>query len=182
MRSQSRPSTKQKKQSATLSVQPRADTGTYLDYYDQASIDTSRAMTGSVIKGELMKGMSESDIHKQVVEWLKLKHSNLIFISDASGLKLPIGQAVKYRQLQSERGLPDLFIAKPSGKFHGLFIELKTDESQVYKKDGGLRASEHIIEQNEVLTRLSVLGYWAEFGFGFNDTIEKIDRYLDFCD
>jgi hypothetical protein len=60
----------------------------------------------------------------------------------------------------------------------GLFIELKRDRNEVYRKDGELRSNSHIRGQAMMLLKLTEKGYMAVFGLGFDDTIQKIDFYL----
>ena len=78
-----------------------------------------------------------------------------------------------------ESGWPDLFIAAPRGSFHGLFIELKRDGASPFKKTGELRADKHINKQADVLTRLRVAGYAAEFAVGFDAAKRLIDDYMN---
>ena len=58
----------------------------------------------------------------------------------------------------------------------GLFIELKAVE--IYKKDGSLRANDHIREQADVLEALEKRGYVARFAVGFDQARSIIDAYM----
>jgi hypothetical protein len=121
--------------------------------------------------------IGEKLVHYQVVQYLKLQYPDVIFRTDfAAGLKMTIGQARQHKILQSSRAYPDLFIAKPVGNFHGLYIEIKNAE--IYKKDGDLKKDEHLQEQAEMLYRLRKLGYEAKFGIGFEECRSIIDKYL----
>ena len=120
----------------------------------------------------------EESFHISLCMWLKLQYPHVIFFSESSGMRLSIGQAVKLKKLRSlAKGLPDLFIAEPRGKYNGLFLELKRADTKLYKKDGS-PVNEHIKEQREILAKLNNKGYMATFGIGFDDTKKIIDTYL----
>jgi hypothetical protein len=138
------------------------------------------------LEGEKMK---ESDLQVQVADYLRLRYPKVTFHSDyGSGIKLTKGQAVKQkRQNGGLRGWPDMFIAEPktrpgfedTWKYDslGLFIELKAKGVRLKKKDGSW-ASEHIAEQNEMLSQLQKRGYAAYFAVGFEEAKDIIDDYL----
>ena len=125
----------------------------------------------------------EEQIQIQVSDYLILQYPNVIFTFDASGLRLPIGLAVKAKKMRSGRGIPDMLILEPvltpSGMWrHGLFLELKVNLQDVYLKNGELRKDKHINEQSKVLSELNRRGYYATFAFGFNGAKEVIDNYM----
>lgn len=120
---------------------------------------------------------SEAILQQQVCDYLRVKYPHILFRSDfAAGIKMTMGQAAKHKRLQSVRAWPDLFIARPQNEYAGLFIELKA--VNIYKKDGGLLKNEHLQEQAEVLARLNMLGYRAEFAVGLEQAKTLIDDYL----
>jgi hypothetical protein len=124
--------------------------------------------------------MLEKDLQVLVCNYIRTKYPNAIFRSDfASGMRMSIGMARKHKALQSSRAYPDIFIAEPRGKYYGLFIELKTEDNVLYKKDGTLRKNEHHKEQLIMLTKLEARGYKGVFGFGYENTIKKIDQYFE---
>lgn len=130
----------------------------------------------------------EESIALKVAKYMQIQYPNIIYRFDVGAdVKLTMGQAVKFKSLQGEnRGYPDLFIAKPSNGFHGLYIELKKDKSEVFLKDGKTLKRRinkktgkcHNKEQYEMLEKLNKEGYLAVYGFGFEDTIDKIRNYL----
>lgn len=117
----------------------------------------------------------EEIIHHQVCQYIRMQYPDVIFTSEPSGLKLPIGLAVKLKRLRSGSKLPDLWILERRGNFGGLFIELKADN--IYNKKGGF-ASPHIADQAKVLDRLRAKGYAATFAIGFDDAKKEIDMYM----
>jgi hypothetical protein len=120
----------------------------------------------------------EESIQLAVSTYLKLQYPYAIFTAESSGMKLTIGQAVKAKKQRNPvRGLPDLFIIEPRGKFHGLFIELKSVTP--FKQNGELKAGDHLKEQQQVIDRLNKKGYFATFSTGVEETIKIIKKYMD---
>ncbi len=124
--------------------------------------------------------MSEKILHRQVCQYIRMQYPGILFNSDLAGAtKLTIGQATSMKHLRSNRGWPDIFIAEPGKKFkyHGLFIELKTEGTKIFNSKG-FPATPHIAEQFLILERLSNKGYVAEFAVGFNEAVRIIKEYL----
>ena len=124
------------------------------------------------------KQKKEEIMQVQIAQYLKLTHPDIIFRMDMGGIRLNIGQAVLWSRMQSGRAYPDCFIAEPRGGYFGLYIELKHSKDEVYTKKGELRNLRHIIEQNEMLIKLSHKGYVASFSYGFEHTVTLIENYL----
>ncbi len=122
---------------------------------------------------------SEEMLHQQVTQYLRLQYRGTLFHSDyGSGARLTKGQAMKQKKL-NDRAWPDITIAEPRGKYHGLYIELKKEGTKLYLKDGvTMVANAHYREQEAVLAGLQAKGYRAEFGIGFLETRIIIDKYL----
>jgi len=121
--------------------------------------------------------MNEEKIHKQICDYLKLQYPKVLFNTDMSGLKLPIGQAVKAAKLRSGKGFPDLHIYKPNRHYHGLFLEVKRETP--YKKDGKLKADERAKNQERVMGELRMQGYYADFVWTFDMAKSLIDNYMN---
>lgn len=128
--------------------------------------------------------MREADLQVLVADYIRFNYPNALFHSDfGSGIKLTMGQAIKQkRQNGGRRAWPDMFIAEPKKKqgktYHGLFIELKKEDTKIYKKDGTLVANEHIREQYDTMQQLRQAGYYADFACGRNAAKSLIDWYL----
>ena len=71
-----------------------------------------------------------------------------------------------------------MIILKPNGEYHGLILELKSEYSSPYLKDGSLSKGKHIQEQNQTLTELLSIGYYAVFAVGFDNAKKIIDDYM----
>lgn len=129
----------------------------------------------------------EESIQRQVCRYLRIQYPHVIFRSDyASGLQLTQNQARIHASLQSGRAWPDLFLYHPAivegVRYAGMALELKRDNTSIRLKIGAnkgkLVANPHIQEQYYLLKALSDLGYYTDFGIGFDDSVEKIDWYM----
>lgn len=124
---------------------------------------------------------TETQVQLQICEYIRTYYPETVFRSDyASGLKLTIRQAAQHKRLQSGRAWPDLVIYESShdGKYPLLALELKAPGVVIYKRDGSLRADQHLEEQALVLEALRKRGYSADFAIGFGDAQRKIDAYM----
>lgn len=149
--------------------------------------DESKLVTVFTL-GEIYSGQppkknqkKEENLQLAVCKYLDFKYPNVIYTSDLSGIKLSIGSAVKAKKGRCKRfKIPDLLILEPNKFDKGLFLELKTSKDELYLKDGiTLRNSEHIQSQLETLKKLKSLGYQACFSCGLQETIDKIDYYMN---
>ena len=127
------------------------------------------------VKGQ--RERTEQDEQLALCHWLRVHYPEVMFWSDMSGVKLPIGLAVKVSQMRSNRAIPDLFLAYPANGKHGLFIELKRTGTRMKKKDG-MWASEHIEEQATVIAELRRLGYGACFAVGLEEAKKIVALYM----
>ena len=125
-----------------------------------------------------MRNSEEHQLCINISTYLKLKYPNVIFHFDPTGLNLSRIQSGMLKQIQPERGFPDLAILEPRGEYNGLFIELKKEGTGIYNKSGQY-STEHIKEQAEVLHKLRKRGYCAHFGIGFDMSIKIIDNYMN---
>jgi len=126
--------------------------------------------------------MTEETIQKQICQYVKMQYPDILFNTDLSGIKLPMGLAVKVSKLRSSRAFPDLVFYEPrtiNGKmYYGLFIELKKDGVKIFKRNGEVVSNDHIKEQVKMLNKLSEKGYFACFAIGFDEAKEIIDNYF----
>lgn len=123
--------------------------------------------------------IKEHDIYTLIADYLRYQYPQVIYRFDlAADLKLTMGQASKHKRLQRYRGYPDLFIAEPVKGYSGLYLEIKVENTRIFKRDGKLVADEHIREQYDMLEQLRKRGYAAEFGIGYDNTKKLIDDYM----
>lgn len=128
--------------------------------------------------------MTETQLQKAVVQYIQLQYSDSIVISDPNGIKLTIGQAkqLKEMRLPSDGGHPDLWVFQPKGIYYGLFIELKKEGTELYKKRPFPLEwkSEHLEKQHTLHNRLRHNGYYGGFAVGFDNAKKMIDDYFKF--
>lgn len=122
----------------------------------------------------------EYQICSNIAYYLRLQYPHVLYHFDYAGLNLSKAQAGRMKAIQGGKGYPDLFIIEPSkdGKYHGLFLEIKTEDTTVIKRDGDFVADSHIREQALFLDALRERGYMAVFGIGFDACMAIIDKYL----
>jgi hypothetical protein len=107
----------------------------------------------------------ETEIQKAVVRYLRREHPDILFTSVPTwgqGVK----QGAKNKAMGLCKGWPDLFIAEPCKNWYGLFVEIKTEKGRPTKV------------QQEIGARLREKGYKAIICYGYEMTIEKLDRYI----
>ena len=113
--------------------------------------------------------------------YLQRQYPKVIYKFDlASDQKLSIQQAARNSNLQGRysKGYPDLVILAKKGNYGALFIEIKTEQSTPFKKNGELKKNAHLETQNEFHEMLEERGYKAAFGVGFDGCKKLIDEYL----
>ena len=148
-----------------------------LDYYSLILNNPPSAPDQIRKMKEKLPIQTEAKLHEAICTYIRLQYPDVIFTSEASGIRLPVGYAVKLKKLRSKHTLPDLWILAPRNGYHGLVIELKRQGERVYKKDGSY-ASEHISDQAETLDALNKDGYNAVFACGYEEAQEIVDEYL----
>lgn len=122
----------------------------------------------------------ETPLQSSITKWLKLQYPGIIFFSDfAAGLKLTPSQAnVRSIQACQDKYL-DLTIMKPSGRYHGLVLELKVSNNDLFLKDNITLKSDHVREQYHTILKLRSEGYCADFAVGFDDCAACISTYIN---
>ena len=120
----------------------------------------------------------EDRLQSQLSRYIRLQYPNVVFTSESSGLRVPIGVAVKMKDQRSEHKLPDMIILESNEKYNGLIIELKKNRAEIYKKDGTFKKSKHVEKQRKTLLLLKLQGYMAVFACGFEDAKNVVDYYM----
>ena len=120
-------------------------------------------MTEAQEQACVFKWTKQPDIHDR---WPEL---SLLFHIPNGGTR----DAVEGKHLKQQGvkpGVPDLFLPVPSGRYHGLFIEMKTDKG---------RASR---EQRWWIERLNAAGYFAQVCHGWQAAVDTLEWYLGLGD
>jgi hypothetical protein len=120
-----------------------------------------------------MRKSEEHDEQVMLMQWWALQ-CKFWKVPEECLFAIPNGgerNAIVAKRLKEEgvrAGIPDLFLAYPSGNIHGLFIEMK-------KPKGG-RVSEN---QKKVIATLNNNGYYAVVANGFEWARTAIVAYLN---
>jgi hypothetical protein len=110
---------------------------------------------------------SEYVVQVQLIRWLRWKYNDeILFTIAPQGMKLSIGVAKKLKEMGYSKGTPDLMIFEPRGKYHGFFLELKTEQGSLMK------------EQKKWLQELQARGYKTDIAYGFDEAQKKIETYF----
>lgn len=110
--------------------------------------------------------MREHSMQAKVVQYVRTFYPDVVLAA------IPNGSGTTPRNrlyLYTEgllAGMPDLFLAKPSKGFYGLFIEMKTDTGEESK------------EQKELRKRLNQAGYLVFVARSDRTAINLIEDYL----
>lgn len=126
----------------------------------------------------MAKEQPEYQLQKQVCSYLRNQYPKIMFLSDTvAAVKLTFPQQARNKAIQKEGfKCPDLLILQPNNTHHGLFIELKSKSP--YKGNGELYSNPHNESQNDTLQQLNNIGYYACFGWSFEQCKLIIDNYV----
>lgn len=134
--------------------------------------------------------VKEDKVQMAFCKHVKKTFPDVIFNCDlASGMNLGKHIGGMNSQMRSSRAHCDFHASEPRGDFKGFYLELKRDRDEVYRKDGGLKSAiktnkktgekyDHIKEQWEMIQNLRSKGYYADFGLGLDDCIDKMKEYM----
>jgi hypothetical protein len=125
-----------------------------------------------------MRNKKEAQIHSAICDYLRLQYPSVIFTSEAGGIYTNITQARLIKRTRSSVGIPDLMIFEPKAEYCGLFLEIKADGTNIYKKNGEFVKNEHLNNQREVIQKLINKGYACFFVIGFDNAKQIIDHYM----
>ncbi len=143
---------------------------------------TCTKCNGTGLKKERAKPTyKESDLQTKITKWLRSNFDGIIFFSDfAAGMYISNNYMKNTRSAQACDGkYLDLTILRPSGKYHGLIIEIKCTDDDLFLVDGKTLKSDHVREQYDMILKLRKEGYAADFGVGEIDIKNQIVSYLN---
>lgn len=116
--------------------------------------------------------MTEAQEQACVIKWSQQPHIRAQWPELAMLFHIPNGgsrDAVEGRHLKAQgvkRGVPDLCLPVPSGRYHGLYIELKAERGKASA------------EQKWWVERLNAAGYFAQVCHGWEAAVEALEWYL----
>lgn len=109
---------------------------------------------------------SESWHQRQLIQWCRQFSWGQYLFHIPNETTGGQGWIIRNRQMGCKKGVPDLFLPVPTGKYHGLFIEMK--------KLGGLASD----SQRRWNAALNGLGYLAVYCYGWEDAKNVLLRYM----
>ena len=126
-----------------------------------------------------MRQYPEYNLQKQVCSYLQKVYPNVLFLSEGiTHTSLTITQANRNKAIQKTGfNCPDLCVFEPNNIYKGLFIELKA--KCPYKLNGELKKDTHLQEQQSSINKLLQKGYYATFGWDFEQIKIIIDNYIN---
>ncbi|MBR6251963.1 MAG: VRR-NUC domain-containing protein [Bacteroidales bacterium] len=116
-----------------------------------------------------MRAVKHDEEHLQIacVRWFRLQYPHIIIHHSPNGGKRGLLTAIRFKQMGTIAGFPDLFIAYPAKGFHGLFIEMKNGREGVVSQ-----------EQKRMLSALDGNGYKTIVVRSFDDFISAVNDYI----
>lgn len=118
----------------------------------------------------VVRNHTESNEQIAAMDWLRAQHPNIAEHTLHIGNERKATHFAGYimKRMGVLKGASDLFMAWPSGGYHGLFIEVKS-------KTG--RPSSF---QKAFLQRMRDVGYRAEICYGAEEVINTMKEYIGF--
>jgi len=115
--------------------------------------------------GEIVKH-DEYDIQCKFVQAVRQYYPDLLFTISPQSMKLPMRTAVGFSRLGYRKGTPDVTIHEPRGKYHGLFIEFKSEKGKLTK------------EQQEFKELAEKRGYCFKMHRSASEAFQALKHYL----
>ena len=113
-----------------------------------------------------LKNMNESQLQQQCVKWFNLQYPKLILFAIPNGGNRNPREAFKLKREGTLSGVSDLFLAEPTGRSHGLFIEMKVKPNKMTSNQ--ITFAKRVQESN----------YHFECCYSFDAFIKIITNYL----
>tara|TARA_R100000750_G_scaffold57125_1_gene43940 strand:+ start:442 stop:858 length:417 start_codon:yes stop_codon:yes gene_type:complete len=120
----------------------------------------------------------EDILQNTVVNYAEMQHQAVALPCNIEGRKTPF-QRYLFTVMGGRKGTLDLFFPYARHNFNGLFIELKTEGTKVFKKDGMVRKDKTLSAQWEKIQHHIKQGYKAEFAIGFDEAKDILDYYFN---
>lgn len=111
--------------------------------------------------------MSEDGEQMQLIQWCRTDPRLQFLFHIPNENTAGIKWGIRNRKLGVKSGVPDLMLPIPAGRYHGLFIEMKTSRGETSQN------------QDRWLQALNTFGYLAVVAHGWEDARCKILDYLD---
>lgn len=110
--------------------------------------------------------MTEDMEQKQLIQWAKTIPEGQYLFHIPNETISGVRWGIRNRQLGVRPGVPDLCLPIPSGKYHGLFVEMKAGQGTTSE------------QQDRWLAALNGFGYKAVVCYGWEEAKDAILGYL----
>jgi len=128
-----------------------------------------RDILGRKHKGEFL--------HFQAASFIKTYFPDITYHFDASALRYAPRNLKEL--LNDNNQWPSVFIAEPRGRYHGLFINLVSDDYRAYRKGGvPSQGNEKALQMQITLDVLETKGFRAITVQGMKGFITEVQNYL----
>lgn len=113
--------------------------------------------------------ISEEEEQIVAMDWLRLQHPEVAECTwhTANERKCSYYRGYRLKRLGVLKGVSDIFMAWPIGKYHGAFIEVKSKKGRATP------------EQLEFLDRMFKKGYYTKLAYGADQVINTMKDYLE---
>lgn len=115
---------------------------------------------------------SEHQYQAMFVSWLESNYPDVLFFAIPNGASLA-GRGRQMSRLKSEGllpGVPDILIAEPRSKYHGLFLEMKTPRGKLSEN------------QEWFIAQADQRNYYTAVCYGFEDARDLVKEYLSWIE
>jgi hypothetical protein len=111
----------------------------------------------------------ESEIQACFVKWLRLSNKPVgaVTFSVPNGALRSLAEGKRQKELGLTAGVPDIFIAYPSGNYHGMFIEFKAGANTL------------TYHQSNMIQLLKARGYHCVVCYEVNNAMQEVTNYLN---
>lgn len=110
----------------------------------------------------------EHRLQVECVRWFRLAHPRLLLYAVPNGGQRNAIVAAKLKAEGVLAGVPDLFLAVPSGTAHGLYIEMKNGKKGVVSEN-----------QRTVMAALEAQGYATAVCRTFDEFQDTVEKYIN---
>lgn len=139
------------------------------------TIQQYRAITSKPKKARRQPRHLEAEYQSAVILWARARfeedpqhfHDLDLLHCSLNGVPMTPGQAKRAKAQGMRAGIPDLSLPVPIGGYHGLYIEMKTEDGRLSD------------DQKDVTVRLAQLGYKVVVAYGPGEAKEAIRRYYN---
>lgn len=113
--------------------------------------------------------MSEAKLQTSIAKYIDLcsNAKGILWTATANGMRTHLSVAKKMKAQGLKRGVPDILVFEPNGKYKGLMIELKIKGNYPTK------------EQKEWIAELNERGYYACVCTGFDEFRKVFNQYFN---